>query len=110
LDTWWSKTEFVLLKGQADAGDNTALKHILQQMDPIEYSEKVATPPRCQFNSVAKFFTQQEVARMTPEDITTNKRLFMHEENYHKGDFIAHVAGEYFPMVGLVAHSVAYIG
>jgi mannan polymerase II complex MNN10 subunit len=103
LDTWWSKTEFVLVKGQADAGDNTALKHILKNMDPIEYAEKVATPPRCQFNSVAKFFTQQEVQRMTPDAITNNKRLFMHEENYHRGDFIAHVAGLYFVFV-LVGH------
>lgn len=93
LDDWWSMTDYVLAKGQADAGDNRALKTLLQNMNRIEYDEKVAAPPRCQFNSVAKFFTPSEAAKMTPDDLTHNKRLFLNEENYHKGDLIAHVAG-----------------
>lgn len=93
LDDWWNMSEFSLAKGQADAGDNEAMKVLLRNMNKIDYDEKVAAPPRCQFNSVAKFFTPAQAARMTPQALLKNERLFLNVENYHKGDFIAHAAG-----------------
>jgi galactosyl transferase GMA12/MNN10 family len=93
LDDWWDMSEYSLAKGQADAGDNTAMKMLLKNMTKIDYDEKVAAPPRCQFNSVAKFFTPGEAARMTLQALRKNKQLFLSEETYHRGDFIAHAAG-----------------
>jgi galactosyl transferase GMA12/MNN10 family len=111
LDTWWNMKSFVRQKGQAASGDNAALKAFLLSMDPNEYAQHIVTPPRCQFNSVAKFYTPEVAATLTPEFLEANSKLYLNEEIYQKGDLIAHVAGTYavawalFIELGIGAHN-----
>ena len=93
LDAWWSMSEFVKPPGMSTSGDNAALKaYLTQTMDPSEFQQHIAVPARCTFNSVTKFLSPTEAAAMTPE-LLQEQVWYLHEEYYHKGDFVAHVAG-----------------
>lgn len=104
LDTWWNMKSFVRKKGQASSGDNMALKFLLKdlmQNNPVEYAAHIVVPPRCQFNSVAKFYAPEFAASLTPDVLQQSPKLYMNVETYHKGDLIAHVAGTcHRPVVG----------
>lgn len=92
LDRWWDMTDFVKPKGLAESGDNHALRTLLRGMDGAEFAAHIAAPPRCLFNSVAKFMTQRERDQLTDEMVRTQE-WYMNLERYHKGDLVAHVAG-----------------
>ena len=92
LDHWYNMKEYVKPKGMSVSGDNDALKAFLSNMDETEFQQHIRVPSRCQFNSVAKFMTKKEFDTMTP-DLVKKQTWYMHHEYYHKGDFIAHVAG-----------------
>ena len=94
LDHWWNMEKFVKPKGLSVSGDNDALKHYLtQEMSKEYFNQHIVVPPRCTFNSVTVFLPPQEAAAMTEEKIK-EQDWYMHLEKYHKGDFIAHVAGK----------------
>jgi galactosyl transferase GMA12/MNN10 family len=95
LDHWWSMKEFVQPKGLAVSGDNDALKYYLTNMDPTEFSQHISVPDRCNFNSVAKWNTPEEAAALSAEDLKSPP-FFGDNSSYHKGDFVAHVAGMLF--------------
>ena len=92
LDHWWNMKDFVKPKGLAVSGDNDALKAYLSSMDPDEFAQHIAVPPRCLFNSEAKW-----VQRGDPPVDTIAKmnemRWYLRDAPYHKGDFVVHVAG-----------------
>ena len=96
LDEWYAMESFVQPKGMATSGDNEALKSKLLGMDKTEFAQHVAVPERCEFNSVAMFLTKKEA-----RDIETGKQKledqiwYHHTWKYHKGDFVAHVAGTF---------------
>ena len=94
LDHWWNMKEFVKPKGMAVSGDNDALKAYLKGMDTTEFEAHIRVPPRCLFNSVAKFMTadQQHAGQERPEWWYSHLQLNK-LESFHKGDFVAHVAG-----------------
>jgi hypothetical protein len=94
LDEWWNMKEFVKPKGLAVSGDNDALKSFLTNMDKDIYQEHIAVPPRCNFNSDARWNTPEEIKLITPEEIASPK-YYRNDGSYHKGDFIAHVAGTF---------------
>lgn len=93
LQTWWDMKEFVKPKGLSVSGDNDALKAYLLGMDPDYFHQHILVPPRCTFNSVTVFLPPEEAESMTAEEVK-EKDWYMHLEKYHKGDFIAHVAGK----------------
>ena len=94
LNHWWNMETFVKPKGLSVSGDNDALKHYLtKEMTKEYFEEHILVPPRCTFNSVTVFLPPQEAAAMTQEKIK-QQEWYMHLEKYHKGDFIAHVAGK----------------
>ncbi|EEC50129.1 predicted protein [Phaeodactylum tricornutum CCAP 1055/1] len=89
LEEWWGMTSYVRPPGFAKSGDNFSLKNLLA--DRKDFRQKVVVPPRCTFNSFAKFVAPQHY-----EKAVTNlqrQEWYMNEAYYHKGDFIAHVAG-----------------
>lgn len=92
LDHWWSMREYVQPKGLGVSGDNSALKAYLASMDPDTFSKHIAVPPRCLFNSVTKWVQKDDPPLDTAEQIH-KYQWYMHQEFYHKGDFVAHVAG-----------------
>jgi galactosyl transferase GMA12/MNN10 family len=92
LDHWWNMEEFVKPKGLAVSGDNDALKSYLTDMDVDYFNQHISVPDRCNFNSVAKWNTPEEAAALTPEELLRPK-FYMDNTSYHKGDFVAHVAG-----------------
>jgi galactosyl transferase GMA12/MNN10 family len=92
LDTWWNKKEFVKSKGLSESGDNAALVDYLLSMDKSYFDAHIRVPPRCLFNSVAKFVTKEEKLRLTPENLK-KEYYYMDNDRYHKSDFVAHVAG-----------------
>ena len=95
LDTWWGMEKFVRPKGLSVSGDNDALKHYLKEtMTPEYFQEHVVVPPRCTFNSVTKWVTpEMEKEYAKHPDLVKKEEWYMHEEYYHQGDLIAHVAG-----------------
>ena len=95
LQTWWDMDSFVRVKGLSVSGDNDALFHYLtQDMPRHEFQQHVVVPPRCTFNSVTKWVTPTEALefQQSPEAIP-HQEWYLHEEYYHQGDLIAHVAG-----------------
>jgi galactosyl transferase GMA12/MNN10 family len=95
LDTWWNMTSFVKPKGLSTSGDNDALKHYLtEQYDALfgSTNPKIYQVPRCTFNSVAPFLSQQQQQQMSWGEIKTHFGPNSHR-HYHRGDFVAHVAG-----------------
>lgn len=94
LDAWWSKKEFVQPKGLSESGDNAALVDYLRSVDKSYFDAHIRVPPRCLFNSVAKFVTKEEKLRLTPDNLK-NEVYFMDYDRYHKTDLVAHVAGTF---------------
>jgi galactosyl transferase GMA12/MNN10 family len=89
LSTWWELSSFVMPIGQSISGDNDAFKHLLRIIP--EFSQHCLVPPRCTFNSFAKFIEPDQLAMATAA--ITEQSYYMDEAYYHKGDFVAHVAG-----------------
>ena len=81
---------FVKPPGLAKSGDNDALKYKTAHMDEAEL-EHVGAPARCTFNSFAKFV--KPVEYQSVQTRVKDHSWYMDESIYHKGDFIAHVAG-----------------
>ena len=81
---------FVKPPGLAKSGDNDALKHKTSHMSSTELAH-VAAPPRCTFNSFARFVKPNEYAAV--ERHQKDHEFYMDPASYHKGDLIAHVAG-----------------
>ena len=97
LQTWWDMDSFVRVKGLSVSGDNDALFHYLtHDMTHPEFQQHVVVPPRCTFNSVTKWVTPSEAKEFQQSPhLVPQQEWYMHEEYYHKGDLIAHVAGTY---------------
>ena len=94
LDHWWNMDSFVKPKGLSVSGDNDALKSYLTESMSKEYFDQhILVPPRCTFNSVTVFLSPEDAAALAPEQVK-EQEWYMHLEKYHKGDFIAHVAGK----------------
>lgn len=92
LDTWWNMKDFVKPMGMAVSGDNDALKEYLtKRMEKSYFDAHIVVPPRCSFNSVAKFLTHAEATELGE---AKNSQFFMDLQSYHKGDLIAHIAGK----------------
>lgn len=95
LDNWWNMTSFVKAKGLSVSGDNDALKWYLTHMDKNEFRAHIAVPSRCAFNSVTVWLTDaQHKAIETGKLNMREQDWYMSTWKYHKGDFIAHVAGK----------------
>lgn len=96
LNTWWNMDEYVRVKGLSVSGDNDALYHYLtENMPQDEFDQHVAVPPRCTFNSVTKWVTPSEARKYEQDpDLVKQEEWYLHEEYYHQGDLIAHVAGK----------------
>ena len=93
LDTWWNKKDFVKPKGLSESGDNAALVDYLRSMDQSYFDEHIRVPPRCLFNSVAKFVTEEEKQHLSVPDNLTKLPYYKDHDRYHKTDLVAHVAG-----------------
>ena len=93
LDSWWNKKEFVQPKGMSESGDNSALVDYLRSMDQSYFHEHIRVPPRCLFNSVAKFVTKEEKELLSVPENLKKQSYFMDNDRYHKSDLVAHVAG-----------------
>lgn len=89
LSSWWGLSSFVMPIGQSISGDNDAFKHLLRTIP--EFNQHCLVPPRCTFNSFAKFIDPDQLA--TAKAAITEQSYYMDEAYYHKGDFVAHVAG-----------------
>ncbi len=96
LDTWWSMDEYVRVKGLSVSGDNDALFHFLTERMPVdEFTKHIVVPPRCSFNSVTKWVSSEEAKKyQNNPELVKKEDWCQHEEYYHKGDLIAHVAGK----------------
>jgi galactosyl transferase GMA12/MNN10 family len=92
LDHWWGMKDFVKPKGLAVSGDNDALHSYLSSMHPLD--SHIGVPPRCLFNSVAKFSTKEESALYANPEVVKKQDWYLHVERYHKGDLVAHIAGK----------------
>lgn len=89
LDDWWNMRSFVRPPGLSLSGDNNAMKALLRNMP--DFDSHVLSPPRCTFNSFAKFLTlSQSISVM---DNIEDQEWYFDERHYHKGDFIAHTPG-----------------
>lgn len=93
LDTWWNKKDFVKPMGLSESGDNAALVDYLRSMDPSYFNEHILEPPRCLFNSVAKFLTKEEKKLLVGPDSVKKLQYYMSSDRYHKTDLVAHIAG-----------------
>jgi galactosyl transferase GMA12/MNN10 family len=89
LDDWWNMKDFVRPPGFSLSGDNAALKVLLANMK--DFDEHVLSPPRCTFNSFAKFLTLGQSLEIM--DHLQEQEWYLDAEHYHKGDFIAHTPG-----------------
>jgi hypothetical protein len=95
LNTWWSMESYVRAKGLGVSGDNDALNAFRVAQTPAYLDEHFAIVPRCTFNSVASWLTPAE-----EKEFRTTKKKVQDQEyynspmRYHKGDFVAHVAGK----------------
>lgn len=89
LDQWWNMRDFVRPPGLSLSGDNNALKALLANMN--DFDQHVLSPPRCTFNSFAKFLTLGQSLRIM--DVLEEQEWYMDSGHYHKGDFIAHTPG-----------------
>jgi hypothetical protein len=89
LDDWWNMRSFVRPPGMSLSGDNHAMKALLRDMP--DFDDHIFSPPRCTFNSFAKFLTLSE--SITAMDKLEEQEWYLDERYYHKGDFIAHTPG-----------------
>jgi galactosyl transferase GMA12/MNN10 family len=95
LTTWWNMKSYVQPIGHSFSGDNHALKDLLRY-NVSDFNDHCLVPPRCTFNSFAKF-----VRSTSPNSIVNTeqshqqliKERTYNEAYYHKTDFVAHVAG-----------------
>lgn len=92
LDHWWNMKEFVKPKGLSVSGDNDALKAYLKSMEKDHFDAHIAVPPRCLFNSVAQWAHKDDPPFDSIEKYKEVHWYSSHDA-YHKGDFVAHVAG-----------------
>jgi len=93
LQEWWDMRSFVKVPGLAKSGDNDALKYKLQNEfgDEETFNEHILAPPRCTFNSYVKFIAPSMYAAVA--QTIKEQDFYMAEAYYHRGDFVAHVAG-----------------
>ena len=97
LETWWSMKSFVRPPGLSHSGDNAALKALLGGMQrksvgtKSEFEQHILAPPRCTFNSFAKFLDPAQYKEAIGS--LEQQEWYKSEAFYHKGDFVAHVAG-----------------
>jgi hypothetical protein len=89
LDDWWNMRSFVRPPGMSLSGDNHAMKALLRDMP--NFDDHIFSPPRCTFNSFAKFLTLSE--SYSAMDKLEEQEWYLDERYYHKGDFIAHTPG-----------------
>jgi mannan polymerase II complex MNN10 subunit len=89
LDEWWNMRSFVRPPGMSLSGDNHAMKALLRDMP--DFDKHVLSPPRCTFNSFAKFLTLSQ--SMSVMDNLEDQDWYFDERYYHRGDFIAHTPG-----------------
>jgi hypothetical protein len=89
LQNWWDMNSYVRPPGLSLSGDNNALKALLKQIPGFD--QHVLVPPRCTLNSFARFFSARQVRSFSKK--LADQEWYMSEDYYHKGDFIAHVAG-----------------
>jgi galactosyl transferase GMA12/MNN10 family len=89
LNSWWDMKSYIQPIGQAISGDNDAFKDLLRTIP--DFHDHCLAPPRCTFNSFAKFIKPDQLASVT--ETITAQTYYMSEASYHKGDFVAHVAG-----------------
>ena len=95
LNTWWNMESFVLPKGLGVSGDNDALNAFRNEQTQEYLDEHFAIVPRCTFNSVAHWFTPaQDREFRTAKKTAKDMELYNDLMRYHKGDFVAHVAGK----------------
>ena len=95
LDRWWNMNSFVKAKGLAVSGDNDALCSLLLGLDKKYFDAHIAVPPRCTFNSVAIWVTPEESHAFANGQLDIKEQeWYMNPWKYHRGDFIAHVAGK----------------
>ncbi len=95
LETWWNMESFVLPKGLGVSGDNDAL-NAYRHAQTVQYlQEHFAIVPRCTFNSVAQWFTPAEQVEFEKSRKQASEwEGYNDPMRYHKGDFVAHVAGK----------------
>ena len=93
LDIWWNKKEFVQPKGLSVSGDNAALTDYIRSLNHSYFHEHIRVPPRCLFNSVAKFLTKEELEYFSVPDNLHKFQYYKGSDRYHKTDLVAHVAG-----------------
>ncbi|KAL6911476.1 hypothetical protein ACP4OV_000281 [Aristida adscensionis] len=87
LDRWWNQTSFIQF-GSTKSGDNTALKHLIDQLSPEEMQAHVRIAKmQCLFNSYAWTLTWRSVHRLIFHLSSTWKGV------YSDGDFMIHFAG-----------------
>jgi galactosyl transferase GMA12/MNN10 family len=89
LTTWWNMKSYVMPIGQSFSGDNHALNDLLHSIP--NFDDHCVAPPRCTFNSFAKFVEKQQDQTATLNELMSER--FMNEGYYHMGDFVSHVAG-----------------
>ena len=98
LQTWWNMKSYVKPPGLAKSGDNDALKALLSpQNERLSASsskeliqDHVLVPPQCTFNAFAKWLKPGRQAKSID---LPSASWYQSEHWYHKGDFVAHVAG-----------------
>lgn len=95
LQTWWNMESYVLPKGLGVSGDNDALNAFRDAQTPAYLDQHFAIVPRCTFNSVAHWFTPAEEREFQSSKRKAKDLEYYNDPmRYHKGDFVAHVAGE----------------
>jgi hypothetical protein len=97
LLTWWNMKSYVQPIGHSFSGDNHALKDLLRS-NVSDFNDHCLVPPRCTFNSFAKFI--RGGGKSSTPDIIPDPNVQQillertyNEAYYHQTDFVAHVAG-----------------
>jgi hypothetical protein len=91
LNTWWNMKSFVKPVGLSHSGDNDALKALMHSIPAETLQTHVLAPARCTFNSFIKVVAPNDYDQVV--DSLNQQDFYLAEAYYHKGDFIAHVAG-----------------
>ena len=93
LTTWWNMKSYVQPIGHSFSGDNHALKDLLRH-NVSDFNDHCLVPPRCTFNSFAKFVrSSSSIENPDPKLQQILLERTYHEAYYHQSDFVAHVAG-----------------
>ena len=90
LNTWWNMNSYVQPIGHSFSGDNHALKDLLREFSSTDFNDHCLVPPRCTFNSFAKF-VHGSMPESSREQLLSERQY--NEAYYHQTDFVAHVAG-----------------